>query len=95
MNVDPYSLPENQKSPRFWVEIVTLSTLFFGGVILAIHLISSDGIFSPDSPFSSAYKKVETHQKMIEKTIAQDLDGENKLNFGKEVNSVKDGKLAD
>ncbi|HHJ3076754.1 TPA: hypothetical protein ACPVZG_000544 [Vibrio parahaemolyticus] len=94
MHVDPYSFPENQKSPRFWVEIVTLSTLFFGGIVLATHFYSSDGIFSSNNPFQPVEKQIESRQKMIERTIDQDLKGEYKLNFGKEVITVKDGKFA-
>ncbi|EGR2227307.1 hypothetical protein QX249_11855 [Vibrio parahaemolyticus] len=94
MHVDPYSFPENQKSPRFWVEIIALSTIFFGGITLATHFNSSDSLFSSDNPFRPVQKQIESRQKMIERTIDQDLKGEYKLNFGKEIITIKDGNFA-
>lgn len=75
MNVDPYSFPENQKSPRFWIEIITLSIIFFGGVALVMHLYSSGGIFSSDNRLRPVQKQTEIRQKMIEKTIDLEING--------------------
>lgn len=94
MHVDPYSFTENQKSPRFWVEIVALSTVFFGGITLVTHFHGSDGLFPSENPFHPVQKQIESRQKMIEITIDQDLKGEHKLNMGKEIITVKDGNFS-
>ncbi|ELP5902309.1 hypothetical protein QTV49_004338 [Vibrio vulnificus] len=94
MNVDPYSFPENQKSLRFWIEIISLSSIFFGGITLITHFNSPDGLFPSNNPFRPVQKQIESRQKMLKRTIVQDLKGEYKLNFGKDVITVKDGNFA-